>query len=66
MNSINLGKMNQKNRDRLAGLQGNLSYKPSDPKDELAKLDELLFNILHNEGEGGSQQARPETQERKQ
>lgn len=58
--------MNQKNRERLAGLQeggGNVSYKPSDPKDELAKLDELLFNILHND-EGGK--SRPVTQDRKQ
>lgn len=63
VNSINLQKMNQKNRDRLAGLQqNNLSYKPSDPKDELAKLDELLFNILHND----DPKSRPVSQDRKQ
>ena len=48
MNSINFNNVNKKNYDRLANLQRkeNLNYQESDPKDDLAKLDDLLFSLL--------------------
>ena len=57
MNSIKLNNMNKKNHDRLANLQRNenLNYQESDPKDELSKLDDLLFSLLKSDDNGKNQ-----------